>query len=343
MDSIALIIPTLCRYDHFVKCIESLMTNSYSDRFDVFIGLDFPKNESQIDGNDKIKNYIFSHSFERFHGFNVIVRNTNLGAEENEMTILKELVLPNYEMWCRTDDDVVFSPNFLEYMFKCLNRYKNDKDIIAVSGYSYPCKYIVSEAANVFFQAYHVPMWGIGYWKSKYTAIFNEIKKHHCLHNKFDEYLFSGRTKELIDARLIDFVDAGLSWQDEKLVYSMSDIALAIYCTLNGKKIVYPTLSKSINEGFDGSGETCIELDKEREIYKINEQFADTDLEFNIKEDVLHSPLNREVIDRFDSRGKIEMVKTYFKILGYCVLGREKYKHLWYKRNYNKYNSFLEV
>ena len=43
-------IPTLCRYEHLKRCIESLQMNSWAKYTDLYIGLDYPAKESHIDG-----------------------------------------------------------------------------------------------------------------------------------------------------------------------------------------------------------------------------------------------------------------------------------------------------
>ena len=39
-----ILIPTLCRYEHFVKCIQSLKENTLANESDLFIALDYPLN-----------------------------------------------------------------------------------------------------------------------------------------------------------------------------------------------------------------------------------------------------------------------------------------------------------
>lgn len=44
------LIPTLCRSEHFIRCIESLKRNTWAQYTDVFIGLDYPPSEKYFDG-----------------------------------------------------------------------------------------------------------------------------------------------------------------------------------------------------------------------------------------------------------------------------------------------------
>ena len=52
------IIPTLCRYEHFVRCVESLKKNTWAKYTDIYIGLDYPKKDSHREGYLKIKEYL---------------------------------------------------------------------------------------------------------------------------------------------------------------------------------------------------------------------------------------------------------------------------------------------
>ena len=50
-DTVPIIIPTLCRYEHFARCIESLKENKYAQYTDIYIGIDYPITEEQRDDN----------------------------------------------------------------------------------------------------------------------------------------------------------------------------------------------------------------------------------------------------------------------------------------------------
>ena len=52
------IIPTLNRAEHFVRCIESLKKCKYAERTEIFISVDFPFLKRHEEGYDKIKKYL---------------------------------------------------------------------------------------------------------------------------------------------------------------------------------------------------------------------------------------------------------------------------------------------
>ena len=75
--------------------------------------------------------------------------------------------IERFDIYITSEDDNVFSPNFLEYMNTCLEKYKYDSDIVAVCGYSYPIDWDVSDGATVLKQQINVSVWGAGMWKAK--------------------------------------------------------------------------------------------------------------------------------------------------------------------------------
>ena len=84
--------------------------------------------------------------------------------------------MEKYDRWIMAEDDIEFSPVFLEYMNKCLDLFEDDPEVFAVNGYTYPVTYKVSEGSNVVKQFATVSEWGIGYWRKKYLAARDRIQ-----------------------------------------------------------------------------------------------------------------------------------------------------------------------
>ena len=138
-----------------------------------------------------------------------------------------------YDRFIRTDDDTEFSPCFLEYMDKALEKYENDNSIVAVTGYSYPCNYNCSAGSTIIKENFFCPMWGTGFWRNSYYNLKKLLSEDYILHYQFNQKLKSKEYKNLIDARFIDFVDAGLSWQKDKYVFLVSDLGISTFIGLN--------------------------------------------------------------------------------------------------------------
>lgn len=330
-----ILIPTLCRDEHFIRCIESLKKNGWAKYTDVYVALDYPTKESHWTGYNKIRKYL-DGKFPEFASFNVIIREENYGSARN-MSEMRSHVLEKYDRFIRTDDDCEFSPNFIEYMDKCLEKYEFDEDVMAVTGYSYPLKWRVSPDANVFKSQCLFSMWGTGFWKNKFYAMQSLFEQPNYFQVKFDENAnVSAMTKVAYD----DFTSYGTAYEPyEGLITLFCDRALTVYLQLENKYIVTPVLSKVRNYGFDGSGVYCLNTlvlksdDGNSQAYNYQKQTIDEENHFDLCEDKLQDKINnRKIIDSFDGVPRKKLLKMRIRCLLYKVLGKEKYMTFMRKR-----------
>jgi hypothetical protein len=320
------IITTLNRHEHFKRLIESLRRNTYANKTDIYVGLDFPKTDSHVDGYNKITEYL-SQSFEEFRSFTVIKRTVNYGSTRNGMD-LRDLVFSKYDRFIRTDDDAEFSPNFLEYMNKCLDEYENDEDVIAVTGYSYPLKWKISDSATVFKENFICPMWGTGFWTKKYRKLEEIIISNHFLNKEARTAILKGGFNNMTDVCKQEFADLCLS-PDFKITLAsiVTDISVRMYMAICNKYVVMPTTSKVRNWGFDGSGEFCSDVTKvtrsvTAKTYSYHLQTIDENDSFSLICDLLYdSKVNRRIMNAFDPISISQKILTYIKVILFVLLG----------------------
>lgn len=331
-----ILITTLSRDVHFIRLIESLKRNTWAQYTDVFIGLDYPPSEKYREGYNTICQYL-ENNFDDFRSFNVIKRTKNYGSLKN-MTDLREMVLKTHDRFIRTDDDAEFSPNFLEYMNKCLMNYKDDPNVVAVTGYSYPINWSVSKNANVLKENFSCPMWGTGFWREKYKVIYDSIVIKKCLLTNINSIITSGAMERMLDVAKNEFVNLCLSPDFENtLAAKVSDISVRIYTATYDKYVIVPTLSKVRNWGFDGTGEYCCKttVKKTRKIsarnYAYHLQPIDTSNEFVLKEDTLNAVLlNKNRMNEFDGLALISKIRIWSKLMLYKILGRTRFYRFTY-------------
>lgn len=317
-------IPTLCRYEHFVRCVESLKRNTWASKTDVFVALDYPAKESHRKGYESICEYL-KGDFSMFRKFFVFKRAENYGASRNSSE-MREWILQRYDCYIRTDDDIEFSPNFLEYMDKCLTYYENDSDVVAVSGYSYPVNWRVSEGSTVLKQNCACPMWGTGFWRDRHAKIKEEICSGYFRNNAED--IMKGSTiGRLSDARIVDLSGA-LSLEDDGLMFKFADVSIGTYLGVSSKWVITPVISKSRNLGFDGSGTWCpiTVVNKKKEIsalnYDYSQQLIDEDTSFELIPDQQNDVQNNIYeFNQFDSRTEKEVRHAKAKIKLYEKIG----------------------
>lgn len=334
-----IVIPTLCRFEHFKRCVESLKRNSWAKFTDIYIAVDYPAKPEHIEGYNKICDYL-KGDFTEFASFNVIKRKVNFGSSKNSKDIY-DRVLQVYDRFIRSDDDAEFSPNFIEYMDKCLMYYEHDDNVVAINGYSYPINWVCDKGSTVIKSNYVCMMWGTGFWKKKYLEI-SERLINGCLVTSFIKYIKEKKYRNLIAARYINLISAGLDF-NKGLVVESTDVAWSVYLGVEDKYIVMPVLSKVRNWGFDGTGEFCqsIETMKRKKItahnYSYSLQPIDTEQTFKLdesKDDEID--INKKLLNRFDNRSAREIFKSKLKLIIYLIIGEKNYIKLRDKLRYGK-------
>ncbi len=243
MNYAPILIPTLNRYTHFKFCVESLSRCTGAYKTDLFVALDYPSKPGHFQGYNKISEYL-----KCIHGFRtvtVIERTENYGSFENCKSAETE-IRKTYDRYIYTDDDNEFSPNFLDYINKGLERFKDDPRIIAICGdggiFTKPDGYQANYLYRKGFSA-----WGFGAW-------FGKLDK--------DEYSVDEMKIFILDAELRKL----LKFYHERHYYTVlayiyggrtmwGDGAFALEMIKNDTYCVYPTKSLVRNHGHDGSGE----------------------------------------------------------------------------------------
>ncbi|WP_136805344.1 glycosyltransferase family A protein [Desulfosediminicola flagellatus] len=241
-----IIIITLCRYEHFKECVESLVLNQGACESELYIAIDYPSKDEHWDGYEKICRYC--SSIQGFKSVHVIKRQCNFGAAKNFLA-LRRYIWRKYDRFIFTEDDNVFSPNFLLYMNKGFEKFKQDDSVFAVSGYSYSDQ--IKYSSNTFWrQSMGMPAWGYGEWRSKSTAYENTMTRSYCLKKVLNPVMFlkaathSWSTLLFLVMKVI-----------KPSLYT--DNTMSVYLFFEKKEVILPVVSKVRNMGHDGSGEHC--------------------------------------------------------------------------------------
>lgn len=249
MNFAPIIIPTLCRDIHLKRCIDSLKKCRYSEETELIIGLDHPKEEKHQSGYNNICQYL--EALKGFKKITIIKHQKNIGASEN-IRYLQDIAYQKYDRLIFTEDDNEFSPCFLEYMNHLLEIYKDNIQILSISGYTNESMYNLT-SSNIF-PTIEVSSWGIGLWKNK------------SLHIKADYYI---ETKKILQSyrkswKLYRYYPASFAMlirmTKEKKVYG--DVIRTMYNILNNTREIRPSISLVRNWGHDGSGLHCTQIEQ---------------------------------------------------------------------------------
>lgn len=248
---------TCNRIDHLRECIESLQKNSLAKYTELFISVDCPPSDKYLDGYNKVVEYLDS-GIDGFKDVYIFKQEKNLGHELN-CYWLEDKVFEKYDAFIYTEDDNVFSANFLEYCNKCLEEHKDDNKCYGICGHLYPVDFRYGNN-NVVKMFNDFDAWGYGIYKNKVldarkyilSEAFTNARKNPDLMRKLlhkNAKLFCYYVENLYRNIKVMKSDTGIT--------RMFDITIAIYCIFYDMYNVVPIESKSRNNGWDGSGFNC--------------------------------------------------------------------------------------
>lgn len=271
------IIPTLNRYDHFKRCLESLEKCTGAIYTDVYIGLDYPPSDKYVDGWRKIDEYLNKKEADNgFHKLYVRRRSHNCGTckKGSNYSLLMDEVRQVSDTYIFSEDDNEFSPCFLQFMNKALIMFHDDERFHLICGYNYKMKF-PQMYKNNFYISKKGCAWGVAKWFYKQDKIEPYYDATFLRNIVRDDNLF-----KIVKKRNPDVLYSILSQLKRDRLFG--DSIMELYSTINDTYCIVPRVSLVRNWGEDGSGEHSPNIDKKRNDYYLNQQISeDKDFEFS--------------------------------------------------------------
>lgn len=300
--NIAIIIPTLNRYEHLKRCVSSLACNTRAKEVDLILSLDYPPHPKYEKGYRKIK-----RDFKNVPGFRkyVLIENeSNLGPEGNEQKLKKYVFDHNYDAFIFSEDDNEFSLNYLDYMIQGLELTKGS-DVEFVSGYTHLDMNIDPKYPHNYFKSKAFSAWGYG------VLLVNHIR--------YDKYRDFDLLKSLLKNRNIckkldkekpGSVNSLMGMIKNREI--IGDTLHSIYMILENKYCLFPTVSKVRNYGSDGTGVHS---------KKVNQTQLDSFLAQNIDQEssFCYSGDSTVCIANFNRNLKREIPNSFRSLIKYYI------------------------
>lgn len=328
------LITTLCRYEHFRRCVESLGRNSYAKDTELYIGLDYPLKESHWEGYRKILAYV-DQGIDGFKEVHVVKRERNLGSSENYRQ-MREIIFEKYDRLIFSEDDNEFSPNCLEYMNKALDMFEDNPSVIAVSGYMYPidCQGMEGNAMllNTYFSAF-----GKGVYKRTEELFADKINMD-TFTKMYHNISKMRKLRKISVNQYCNFVKAFLEYTPDLVnngEIRRVDLAYGLYMFFYDYSMVFPKESKVRNWGYDGSGINCNSQlvvqkeDSQSEQWYRQYDFSKQIIDENKRIDIIQINSNKqELINcRLDVFFRVPKKEEFMTVIAYycsLLLGRKR-------------------
>ena len=148
------------------KTIEALQNNFLAKQSDLYIYSDGGKNDDDIQKILKVRDYL--HSISGFKSINIFESINNRGLANSVIAGVSN-VLENHDKIIVLEDDLVSSPNFLDFLNQSLEFYKNDNNIFSISGYTLNLPSL--PGIKDYYFGYRASSWGWGIWRDRWNKI----------------------------------------------------------------------------------------------------------------------------------------------------------------------------
>ena len=149
---------------HLKLAIESLLLNPEAPESVLYVAIDGPKTDEELDLVEKCRAIATSIT-----GFKKIItsfQETNIGLA-NSVIMNVSQVLIEHETIIVVEDDLVVSEQFLAFANLGLEAYAKDLDVASIHGYQYPLK--ISGNNCVFLRG--ADCWGWATWKDRWSSV----------------------------------------------------------------------------------------------------------------------------------------------------------------------------
>lgn len=228
------------RPEHTLRALSSLADNAEAHESELFIFCDAPKKPEHQKAVDEVRRIVRSRDW--CGSVHIREQHTNQGCARSIINGVTE-VCNKYRKIIVIEDDLILSPNFLDYMNSALSLYESADRVMQISGYMFPVDLqIKTDALFLPFTT----SWGWATWSRAWESFdpdmtgFNILNRDRELRLRFNingAYDHFG----MLEAQKAGRID---SWA----------IRWYLSTFLKNGLTLYPRITQVQNIGFDGSG-----------------------------------------------------------------------------------------
>ena len=243
-----IILFTYNRLEETKQTILALQNNYLAKDSELFVFSDGSKNKSMSSKIQAVRDYL--KSVEGFKRITIYESDVNKGLAKSIIEGVSKMLV-KYNKVIVMEDDLVSTPNFLDFMNQALFFYKDIPNVMSINGFSLKINHKIKNTKDTFLMN-RTYSWGWATWKDCWEScefdrnrIYESLNSH--VKRKFKYYCGQDSYRMLLDS--LNGVND--SWYI-RWVY-------AHFC--NSKLAVYPFKSKIKNIGYGDDATHCNTID----------------------------------------------------------------------------------
>jgi hypothetical protein len=237
------------RPEHTRRTLESLQKNILASESDLLVFSDGAQNEVDAHKVDAVRRLI--NDFDGFRTITVHCKNSNRGLAGSVIDGVSD-VIAKRERIIALEDDLLFSPYFLNYMNEALERYETDSRIFSIGGWSPPIALPEGYDEDSYL-SYRCCTWGWATWRNRWGKVDWEVKDFESfVHDPTQVARFNRGGEDMTQILNMQLQGKISSWG---IRWDYAHFRNNAYCFRPSRSIVG-------NTGNDGTGVHCGKTDK---------------------------------------------------------------------------------
>ncbi|MDK2977670.1 MAG: hypothetical protein PWP52_384 [Bacteroidales bacterium] len=168
---------TYNRLSETQQTVEALKQNYLASESELFIFSDGSKDSNGAQKVNDVRNYL--KTIDGFKSVTIYESPTNKGLANSIISGVTQII-EQYGKIIVLEDDLITSPNFLNFMNQALVFYEHNPKIHSVSGYTLDLKSLRNYCKDYYF-GNRPYSWGWGTWENKWSTIDWEVKDYNKL------------------------------------------------------------------------------------------------------------------------------------------------------------------
>ncbi len=219
------------------QTLEALKMNLLASISDLFIFSDGPKDVASKLKVEAIRKYLYSET--GFKSITIFESEENKGLANSIISGVSN-ILHKYGKIIVLEDDLITTPNFLDYMNSALYFYENNLKIHSISGYSLDLPSLKNYSKD-YYLGYRASSWGWATWLNRWQDIDWEVRSYNKFkYNYLEQYKFMKGGSDLprmLKAQMKGYIDSwAIRWCYDQFKQN--------------RLTVFPSTSKITNIGF---------------------------------------------------------------------------------------------
>lgn len=296
MNNLAPIILFVYNRPHHTKLtLDSIKKNELSKQSELFIFSDGAKNEGDKEKVEEVRKLISGVS--GFKNVTIFKSEKNKGLA-NSVIFGVTKIFEVYDKLIVFEDDILCSSNFLKFINKALDFYRNNPQIFSVSGYTFPLEFPLNYEDEIFV-SYRASSWGWATWKDRWEKADWEVKDFDLFKNdKIRQREFNRGGEDLTTMLFKQKLGKIDSWA----------IRWGYSHYLNNAFCLYPKNSMIKNIGHDNSGTHSVKTKKFNVIINGNEYLPELKWDIDI---------NKEIVNKISEFNKLSLFRKFINKIKY--------------------------